>query len=308
MGRAAQETAGRHQLPGPRHARRTCARGHRPRVRLRRARPHASRLAGPPSPMPASTGCADHAERGRDWHFPDPRLPQEPPSYDDAFVRDAFSAHQRACDKGPRCRPPGRTPTHARQCCSARGFDVETAAPSPGGGVRRPAQAASHARSSTAWRDAATAAMPARRRTSPPGTRAAVRSAPHGARRCLSRAPRPLRQPPVATRRLPARPPRRPRADERRSPGALDARLPVLRALASLGCSPACCGGSNRAPSSPSSSAPRRRLALALRDRRAADGLVGVALAAGLQAPAQLRHALREYYLASFLNQICRAG
>lgn len=109
----------------------------------------------------AQVGCALLITLSVDgsWRF----LPRDPASAaadpDDAFVRDAFNAHQRR-DKGlGAALGPAAAPVLAEQL-AARGFQVETAASPWRLELADPAQAALARALIDGWRDAATAQCP----------------------------------------------------------------------------------------------------------------------------------------------------
>ena len=109
----------------------------------------------------AQVGCALLITLSVDgsWRF----LPRDPASAaadpDDAFVRDAFNAHQRR-DKGlGAALGPAAAPALAEQL-AARGFQVETAASPWRLELADPAQAALARALIDGWRDAATAQCP----------------------------------------------------------------------------------------------------------------------------------------------------
>jgi hypothetical protein len=311
---AGREAAGPHPLPGPRHARRTCARGHRPRVRLRRARPHASELAGPPRRClhEHRLRAADHAERGRDLALPDPRLRRA--TRPRRCLRPRRLQRPPTPRQGPRCRPRAGRRTRARR--AARGAWLRrrdrrqpvAAGPSP----PRP-RLRSHARSSTAGATPPPRSARTPPRASPPGTHAAVRSAPHGARRCLksgTSTSSPARRSPPRQRSGPTAPP--PARDERRSPAHS---TPAARPACA--CEPR---AARRRAVVDRTARPHRRLRRACarlagaraRDRRAADGLVGVALAAHRRPPRRPRSAspmrCASTTSRAFSTRSCRAG
>lgn len=107
-----------------------------------------------------STGCALLITLSVDgtWRFLT-HGSAEPPVPDDAFVRDAFNAHQRR-DKGlGAALGPDAAPALAA-LLAARGFDVETAASPWRLDLAAPPQAALACALIDGWRDAATAQCP----------------------------------------------------------------------------------------------------------------------------------------------------